>query len=169
MKIPARTALAFTLLLVGAGLAPATASEKPFLDRFLGSWSGEATVMHDDRPMTVNCQITGAPDDNHIAIRGHCSVGLISRGISADLTVDPDSSLYTGTYVGGEAGPARLSGRRSGSVVRLTITWPKPVNGDTVAKMTIENTGKGTLRITLDDKPATGSLVARTNFVLSQM
>ncbi len=168
MKPALRIALAFTLL-AGATLAPAQAAERPFLDRFLGSWSGSATVIDNDRPMNVTCQVTGAPDDNHISIKGHCNAGFISRAISADLTFDPKSGRYTGTYIGDDVGPAHLSGKRSGNTVQLTITWPKPVNGDTVAKMTIVNTGNGELKITLDDKPAAGSMVARTDFVLSQL
>ncbi len=155
--------------LIGAASAPAHAAERSFLDRFHGSWSGTATVVDNDRPMNVRCLLTGAPDDNRIAIRGHCNAGLISRGVAADLAFDPATSRYSGTYTGDDTGPARLSGRRSGDTVRLTITWSKPVNGDRTAKMTIVNTGKGTLKITLDDKPAAGRMVARTDFVLSQL
>lgn len=155
--------------LIGAASAPVHAAERPFLDRFQGSWSGTATVIDNDRPMTVSCRVTGEPSNNRIAIRGHCSAGFASRAISADLTFDPKSGRYSGIYVGDDVGPARLSGERSGSTVRLTITWPKPVNGDTRAKMTIVNTGDGTLKISLDDKPAAGRMVARTDFVLSQL
>jgi hypothetical protein len=161
-------ALGFAAFL-GAASAPVHAAERTFLDRFLGSWSGTATVIDNDRPMNVSCRITGTPDDNHISIRGRCNAGIMSRAISAELTFDPKTGRYSGTYVGDDVGPARLSGKRSGNTVRLTITWPRPVNGDTVAKMTIVNTGNGTLKITLDDKPATGSMVARTDFVLSQI
>ena len=156
-EIPLRAALAFTLLL-GAAAMPAQAGERPFLDRFVGSWSGSATVIDKGRTLNVSCQVTGAPDDTHISIRGHCNAGLIGRAISADLTFDPKSGRYSGTYIGDDVGPARLSGKRSGERVELTITWPKPVNGDTTAKMTIVNSGNGTLRITLNDKPAMGSM-----------
>jgi len=164
------TLAAFGLVaLIGAAGAPAHAAERTYLDRFLGSWSGTATVIDNDRPMNVSCRVTGAPDDNHISIRGHCNAGFIGRAVSAELDYDPKTGRYTGTYVGDDVGPARLSGKRSGNTVRLTITWPKPVNGDTVAKMTIVNTGNGTLKITLDDKPRAGAMVARTDFVLSQI
>ena len=157
------------LVLVGAASAPVHAAEGSFLDRFSGSWSGTAKVIDNDRPMTVDCHVTGKPTNNRIAIRGYCSAGFASRAISANLTFDPKSGRYSGTYVGDDVGPARLSGRRNGSTVQLTITWPKPVNGDRVAKMTIVNTGNGTLKITLNDKPAAGRRVARTDFVLSQI
>lgn len=161
-------ALAFAALL-GAASAPGHAAERTFLDRFLGSWTGTATVIDNDRPMNVTCRITGTPDDNHISIGGYCNAGILSRAISAELTFDPKTNRYSGTYIGDDVGPARLSGTRDGNTVRLTITWPKPVNGDTVAKMTIVNAGNGTLKITLDDKPAAGAVVARTDFVLSQI
>jgi hypothetical protein len=66
----------------------------------------------------------------------------VTRKIGADLTVD-SSGKYTGTYVGSKIGPAALSGRRQGDTIVLDVTWPKPVNGDTKAKMTISNTGDG--------------------------
>ena len=168
MKSPSRALFAGAIM-IGALAMPAQAAERPFLDRFQGAWSGSATVIDKGRTLNVSCQVTGAPDNTHISIRGHCNAGLIGRAISADLTFDPNTGRYSGTYVGDDVGPAHLSGKRSGDTVRLTITWPKPVNGDTTAKMTIVNTGNGTLKITLDDKPAVGSMVARTDFVLSQL
>ena len=168
MTLFSRAAFALALLLAAATV-PAHASESSFLNRFAGSWSGSATVVNNDSPMTVTCQLTGATGGNQLAIRGHCNAGLIGRSVAADLTFDPASGRYSGTYTGDDAGPAHLSGRRNGNVVMLTITWPRPVNGDTTARMTIENTGNGVLRISLADKPAAGSLVARTNFVLSQL
>ena len=53
-------------------------------------------------------------------------------------------------------GPARVSGRRTGDVLNLAITWPKVVNGDAKARMTIENAGGGRLRIATFDNVVVG-------------
>ena len=64
---------------------------------------------------------------------------------------------------------ARLYGKRSGDAVILTITWPKPVNGDTKATMTIRNDGNGRLAITVTDKVAPGGPNAQvTRLALNQ-
>ena len=113
MKFPSRALFAGAILL-GAAAMPAQAAERPFLDRFPGAWSGSATVIDKGRTLNVSCQVTGAPDDTHISIRGHCNAGLIGRAISADLTFDPNTGRYSGTYIGDDVGPAHLSGKRSG-------------------------------------------------------
>jgi hypothetical protein len=56
-----------------------------------------------------------------------------------------------------------LSGSRSGDAMRLTIDWPKPVNGDTRAEMTITNEGSGLLRITVRDNLFPGGPVQQTS------
>ena len=84
-------------------------------------------------------------------------------------TFDPSSGRYTGTYVGSSIGPARLSGKRGGDAVNLTITWPKPVRGDTTAAMTIRNTGNGQLGITIvDEVPAGGPKAQVSSISLKQ-
>ncbi len=83
---------------------------------------------------------------------GKCGAFIFSREISADIHYDPETGRYAGVYIGSSIGPARLSGRRVGDAIVLTITWPKPVNGDTSATMTIRNAGDGALIITVADQ-----------------
>jgi hypothetical protein len=132
------------------------ATETDYLDFFQGAWSGGGTVVKGDTSWKVSCRATGQPGENHIVIKGDCSVAIISVPILADITYDPTSGRYTGVYTGAKVGPARLSGKRSGNVVNLAITWPKPVNGDTQARMVIENGGQGALRIVVTDNTAPG-------------
>jgi hypothetical protein len=54
--------------------------------------------------------------------------------------------------------------------VVLTVTWPKPVNGDTKATMTIQNSGNGALAITVVDAVHPGGPQAEvTRLALSQL
>ena len=50
----------------------------------------------------------------------------------------------------------------------LTITWPKPVNGDPTATMTIRNDGNGRLGITVTDEVPGGGNAEVTDLALSQ-
>ena len=50
----------------------------------------------------------------------------------------------------------------------LTITWPKPVNGDRTATMTIRNDGSGQLGITVMDEAPGGGNAKVTDLALSQ-
>ena len=139
--------------------APASASaadEQAFLDLFEGSWAGSATVIEHSVPLHVTCQVIGRPLNNHITIEGNCSLLIASIPIGADITYDPKAQRYSGTYIGAEVGPARVSGRRNGRVLDLAVTWPRVINGDAKARMTIENSGGRGLRITTFDNVVIG-------------
>lgn len=160
----------FAGLALGLVSFAAQAGEAEYLGLFNGSWSGGGTVVKGSIPWKVNCQAVGNPGENHIVIKGDCSVAIVDVAISADITYDPATGRYSGTYIGAKVGPAHLSGKRSGDVVNLAITWPKPVNGDTSAKMVIKNDGHGQLRIVVTDNTAPGGPQQTThNLVLSQI
>jgi hypothetical protein len=150
----------------------AQADETGFLKRFDGAWSGTGLVQRkiEEGPHQVSCKMTGAPTSDGVSISGVCRAAVIfSRQIRADLRYDPGSGRYSGTYVGAKVGPARLSGKRNGDAVILTIFWPKPVNGDKTATMTIRNPGDGNLRIVVAAKPRPGGSNAEvTNLALAQ-
>ncbi len=133
----------------------AAALETEFFDRFAGSFSGSGEVRRsaNENPNQVQCTLTGRPSASGISISGKCGAFIFSRDISADIRYDPATGRYSGVYVGAKIGPARLSGVRHGDAVVMTITWPKPVNGDTKATMTIRNAGNGKLAITVSDRP----------------
>jgi hypothetical protein len=148
----------------GSAVANASAGdEQAFIDQFGGSWAGSATITKNSTPWQVGCQVVGRPTVNHIAIEGNCTLSIISVRIAADITFDPKSGRYSGTYIGAKVGPAHVSGKRTGSVVNLAITWPSPVNGDTKARMTIENTGGGSLRMVTFDNVVVGGPEQRTS------
>jgi hypothetical protein len=154
-----QAALSFGLAaLVSCSAGQAQAQEAEFLQRFEGTFSGGGKVSRNEteNPTNVSCTMNGDASDNAVSMSGTCRAAVIfSRKISADLQVD-ESGRYTGTYVGSSIGPARLSGKRSGDAVNLTITWPKPVRGDTQAYMTIRNSGNGQLAITITDEVPAG-------------
>jgi len=145
---------------VGALTMPGAAfsAEDEFLNRFEGSFSGTGLVQRNaqEDPSQVTCTLNGQPSANAVSMSGECGAFIFSKRISADLTFDPGSGRYSGTYVGSSIGPAGLSGKRSGDSVVLTITWPQPVNGDTKATMTIRNSGNGQLAITVTDEVEPG-------------
>lgn len=153
-----RAALGLAAALVTGSVALAArgdaALESGFLDRFTASWSGSGEVRRraDGSPWSVNCAIVQNRDGNRIALDGSCRAALLfTREIGAHLVFDPETGLYTGTYIGAKVGPAGLSGRRKGDTLVLTITWPKPVNGDTTADLTIRNDGRGRMQIRVQD------------------
>ncbi len=131
----------------------AAVSEKQFFGRFAGSFagSGQIQLSAKQNPNNVRCSLTGRPSAQGVSIFGECGALIFSRRIRADLRYDARSGRYSGIYIGASMGAARLSGRRHGDTVVLTITWPKPVNGDTKATMTILNPGNGRLLITVTD------------------
>jgi hypothetical protein len=151
--------------------APAYAAEAEFLSRFDGAFSGGGLVQRNasEGPNEVSCTLSGRSSANGVSMSGECGAFIFSKRISADLTFDPGSGRYSGTYTGSSIGPARLSGKRSGDAVVLTITWPQPVNGDTKATMTISNSGDGRLAITVTDEVAPGGPKAQvTQLALNQ-
>lgn len=165
-----RIVLAFAFLLGTTALpAAAVAPEEDFIGRFGGAWSGSGTVVRGDVPYQVNCRATGQPAPNQVAIQGSCSVAIASMQIAADITYDPATGSYSGTYVGAKVGPARVTGKRAGNVVHLTVQWPAPVNGQMQAQLAIENAGSGQLRIRLNEFVAPdGSPVTTHDLVLSR-
>ena len=161
------TAAAFGLLSLAA---IAATPEDDFIDRFSGSWSGSGTVVRDNVPYDVSCQATGQPGENQVAIEGSCNVAIANIRIAADIAYDPETGRYSGTYVGAKVGPAQVTGKRSGDVVQLTVSWPAPVNGQMKAQLVIENAGSGQLRIRLNEFVAPdGSEVTTHDLVLSQV
>jgi hypothetical protein len=145
--------------------SPALAQEAEFLARFAGSWSGSGTAKRnaDEDANRVRCTIQGSASSNALSLRGTCRAAVIfSRNFGADVEFDPGSGRYRGTYTGSKIGPAGLSGARRGDAVHLTITWPRPVNGDTTAQMSIRNSGDGRLHILVTDEVEPGGPVTET-------
>lgn len=151
--------------------APAV-PQSDFFGRFAGSFSGGGEVKRDARSGAnqVQCTLTGQPTANGISISGKCGASIFSRKVSADIRLDPASGAYRGTYVGADVGPAKLWGKRRGDSVVFVITWPKPVNGDTKAFMTIRNSGDGKLAISVTDQVHPGGPKAEvTRLALNQI
>jgi hypothetical protein len=144
----------------------ASAQEGSFLDRFKGVWIGSGHIQRNAEtgPWNVNCTVSGDRAPDRISIQGNCRAALVlQRRIAADIAYDVRTGLYQGVYTGARVGPARLSGTRRGDAVRLTIDWPRPVNGDTQAEMIIVNEGSGMLRIIVRDNLFPGGPVQQTS------
>lgn len=138
------------------------ASESSFLSRFQGQWHASGLVRRNARSdgNQVTCTMSGSHGASSVSIGGTCRAYLIfTREIRADLSYDPRTGRYSGTYVGSRIGPASLSGRRFGDTVTLAIRWPKPVNGDTQATMIIRSLGSDAFRFVVTDHVAPGGPV----------
>jgi hypothetical protein len=161
------TVLAAALTIV----APAAiqAGEGDYIHLFGGKWFGTGTVLNDAKPWQVNCNAVGQPGINRLSIKGSCSVLLITVPITADISYDPRSGRYSGTYVGGDMS-AKISGKRSGDTVDFSMTWAKPINpeGDIRGRMTIVNSGKGNLRIVIDNLKQNGPKERASELLLTQ-
>jgi hypothetical protein len=171
MRFPSLRLAAAAALATVALSAPTHAAEWEYLSRFSGSFSGSGLVQRNaaENPNKVTCTLSGQPSKTGVSMSGKCGAFIFSRNIRADIRYDAASGRYTGVYEGSAIGPARLSGKRQGDAVVLTITWPKPVNGDTKAVMTIRNDGNGRLAITVTDKVAPGGPTAKvTQLALNQ-
>ena len=141
----------------------APAAEQSYIGRFGGTWAGSATVIKNSVAWQVGCHVDGSSTVNRIRIQGDCRLLMFATPIAADITYDPASDRYNGTYIGSDVGPARVSGQRHGSVVDLVITWPRVINGDNKARMKIENAGSGRLLIATFDNVVTGGPEIRTS------
>jgi hypothetical protein len=72
----------------------------------------------------VSCGVAGQVTEQQIAIGGTCRAAVIvTREIAANLTYDPATGRYVGTYIGSQAGPTRLEGARA---TRSISTSPTP-------------------------------------------
>ena len=140
---------------LGAWTAAAAVEATEFNERFDGSWRGGGNVALSNDPsdpISVNCTVSGEGDAQKIAIGGTCRAAIVfGREIAANLTYDPASDRYVGTYIGSKAGPARLEGRRSGDTVTLNVTYAQPVGPDSSAVMTIRHQGGNQFSLTVTD------------------
>ncbi|WP_157961885.1 hypothetical protein [Acuticoccus kandeliae] len=123
-----------------------------------GEWEGKGFVQKDEKskPMNVRCKIAGEDTGDRIGFEGECRAMMImKRAIGANLVRQGDT--YSGTYLGSHVGVAQLEGGQNGpNTYVLTMTFPKEVNGDDVATMTIDTSGEGTFTITTVDRMETG-------------
>ncbi len=142
------------LLLCGvkgsAGAAPAV------FDLYAGSFSGSGTIVEgpDADSHQVRCRFTilqqGAAG---LSLQGTCWAYLIvARSVSARLSWDPRSGQVTGTYTGSRVGMAQLTGRQVGTDFDLAIEWPKPLYGDTTARMRVTSLDPNRFRIVVTDR-----------------
>jgi hypothetical protein len=169
MTFTARAALVAGFAIL-AGPAFAQSSEADYAKRFDGSFTGGGKVRTsaDSDPWNVKCRIAGKSTATTVVLDGSCTAAVVAtRKIGANLTISPNGT-YSGTYTGSKIGPARISGKRNGDTVVLQVTWPKEVNGDTKATMTITNRGNGfTFAVDDLDKPG-GRNVRVTDINLSK-
>lgn len=164
-RIPILAALAVAVAL------PATLSAAPAgVTDISGAWSGSGTVQRDgtSKPINVRCEITGEQSTNTIGFEGVCRALLVvRRPIGATFVIDGER--VTGTYTGAQAGVAQLDGRATTPTEwELTMTFPREVNGDNTAMMTIENPGDGTFRIITVDRMVSGDEVTTSDVVFQK-
>jgi hypothetical protein len=156
------------LCLAVGGAGPALSA---LVDRYAGSFSASGTVVEGPNANAheVRCRFTASQQGaTGLSLQGTCRAYLvISRSISANLSWDPRSGRVTGTYTGSRVGTAQLAGRQNGADFDLTITWPKPLYGDTTARMRVASLDSDRVRIVvMDNIGANGPLRATTDLTL---
>ena len=156
------------LLSLLAGYASAAPAA---LDRYAGSFSGSGSIVEGPNATShqVRCHFTilqqGATS---LSLQGICRAYLIiSRSISANLAWDPRSGQVSGTYTGSRVGTALLRGRQVGTDFDLTIEWPRPLYGDTRARMRVASLDPSRFRIVVTDRIGeNGPIRATTDLTL---
>jgi hypothetical protein len=150
------------VLLTAPALA-AGSDEAGFIERFTGKWSGGGPYKRTAGTPSVNvkCTIAGDSSPNRIKVGGTCRAAIvITRKIAMDVTYDPASDSYRGTYKGEMDGLAQLSGKRKGDGVEFQVAWPELLNGDRSATMTISSSGNGVMHLRMSDRTSAGGPVA---------
>ncbi|MEZ2126805.1 MULTISPECIES: hypothetical protein [unclassified Sinorhizobium] len=146
----------------------AIASESDFLRSLQGKWAGQGVVRirADSSPINVTCNFDSRASDTELSMTGRCrGMILISRPVGADLKFN--GAKYNGTYLGPNGGKAGLAGSRSGNAINLTILWPKLVNGDRKADLTVQKVSDNGMRLTtMDVDPNSGNKVVTSRIDL---
>jgi hypothetical protein len=128
----------------------ATAEAGPF-DKFTGSFAASGTVTEGPSATSrrVRCSFASAQRGQAgLSLRGTCwAYVVISRTVSAELSVDAASGKVTGTYTGARVGPASLSGSVQDTAIDLLVTWPRPLYENPTSRMKIVSLDGDHLRI----------------------
>src|SRR6478735_6848528 len=111
-----------------------------------------------------------------MAFRTGCPVASLSWPVSPPaasapprLSWDPGSGQVTGTYTGSRVGTAKLTGRQRGTDFDLTIEWPRPLYGDTTARMRVASLNQNRFQIVVTDRiGANGPVRATTDLTLTR-
>ncbi|MCA1404485.1 hypothetical protein I6F26_17515 [Ensifer sp. IC3342] len=159
-------------LLAAGGLffivGAAQADETAFLGSLEGKWTGSGMVKIriNRSPMNVSCVFDSEASGQALSMKGTCrSMIVVSRAVGADLQFNGAS--YSGTYVGPSGRPAGLTGSRRGNAINLTIRWPRLVNGDRSANLTVQKVGQNGMRlVTTDVDPRSGDSVVTSDINL---
>jgi hypothetical protein len=172
MQIHHHQLLAVALAAAIGTLTPAAArtSEADYIGLFKGDWGGSGVVVNNAKPWPVNCTAVGVPAANRLAIRASCRVVLvISVNINVDITYNPQSDRYSGTYSAGDM-TAAISGKRNGDTVDFAMTWDKPIDavGNTSGRLTIVNPGDGGFRLLIDNFKKNGPEERTSDVLLTQ-
>jgi hypothetical protein len=149
----------------GAGAAPV------LFDLYAGSFSGAGTILEgpDASSHQVSCSFTIRQEGaTGLSLQGTCRAYLLlARSVSARISWDPRSGQVTGTYTGSRVGTALLRGRQVGTDFDLTIEWPRPLYGDTRARMRVASLDPSRFRIVVTDRIGeNGPIRATTDLTL---
>lgn len=161
-------------LLVPLCLAGGVCATTTVLDRYVGVFAASGTILEGPNasPHQVRCQFaTSRQGATSLTLRGTCRAYLIiSRSVAVDLAWDPQSGRVTGTYTGSRVGTAQLTGRQAGADFVLSIQWPKPLYGDTIATLRVASTSPDRFRIVVTDRiGVNGPVRATTDLTLVRL
>jgi len=158
------------VLLSCAAIGSAGAAPSLF-DLYAGSFTGTGTILEGPEANShrVSCSFAIRPEGaTGLSLQGTCRAYLLlSRSVSARISWDPRTGQVTGTYTGSRVGTALLRGRQMGTDFYLTIEWPKPLYGDTRARMRVASLDPNSFRIVVTDRIGeNGPIRATTDLIL---
>ena len=125
--------------------------ETGFLDIFDGRFKGTGTLQNaGERSHNLTCEFDGDRQGSRVTLQGRCSTAVIfGTTVQIDLTVDPKTGRYDGSFREGRGTVADLAGTRRGDSLSLSfVETAESVRPNPPATLTI-NRRSGGLALTL--------------------
>jgi hypothetical protein len=145
--LPLPLAVALTLAASPAAHAqPAAKNETGFLRIFDGRFNGTGNLQKaGGRTHRLSCEFDGNHSGANVSLSGRCSTALVfGTTVRIQLSVDPRTGRYSGSFVEGRGTVANLSGARKGQTLTLSFReTAASVRPNPPATLTIDSRADG--------------------------
>lgn len=145
--LPLPLAVALTLAASSAAHAqPAAKNEAEFLRIFDGRFTGTGSLQKAGGPSrNLSCKFDGNHSGANVFLSGRCSTALVfGTTVRIQLSVDPRTGRYSGSFVEGRGTVANLSGVRKGQTLTLSFReTAESVRQNPPATLTINSRADG--------------------------
>jgi hypothetical protein len=122
--LPLPLAIALTVAAAPATHAqPAAHNEAAFLRNFDGRFNGTGSLRKaGGRTHNLSCAFDGNHSGANVSLSGRCSTALVfGTTIRIQMSVDPQTGRYSGSFVESRGTVANLSGARKGQTLTLSF------------------------------------------------